>query len=358
MKLDLDSGRAFHIASGAHYGAYETLLQSFADEVGADTACLMVREGPGGPTRVVSSLGSGRLAEPHHWLDGEFLDRLLDGDGPILEPDGVAPEPAVRLAEHELSLEHALGAVVPSPEGVETILCARFERRPGPGRAELLWAASSFATAAALCLSDAGGFTDALSWSRLDPLTGCLSYAGLVDALAREIDRSARRHHRLSCCLLDLDPFKRVSEAAGHPDGNRALFGIGATLRDSVRAYDVVGRSGGDQLVVILPETGVRSAREMAVRLRRQLRTAAPGATSGPLEVRIGTAEWAAGMSAEDLLEAGGRSLRVAKKDEASRVASAPSPDQAVESIHEIFENVTQLMGGDNRPQRSPDGQS
>jgi diguanylate cyclase (GGDEF)-like protein len=358
VKLDLDSGRAFRIASGVHDGAYETLLQCFADEVGAHAACLMVRKGLGGPTRVVSSVGSGRFAEPDHWLDGEFIGRVLDSDGPILEPDdAIAPEPAVRLAEHEVSIEHALGAVVPSPDGVEAILCAGFGRRPGPGRAQLLWAASSFATAAALSLTDAGGFTDALSWSRFGPFTGCLSYAGLVDALAPEIERSARQHHRLSCCFLALDGFERVNEVAGHLERNRALFGIGAMLRESVRAYDVVGQSGGDELVIILPETSARSAREIAERLRRQMRTVALGATKEPVEVHIGTAEWAAGMSAEDLLEIGSRSLRVAKNDGGSRVVSGSSPNQAVESIHQIFENVTQLMGTHDPPQGSRDGQ-
>jgi diguanylate cyclase (GGDEF)-like protein len=360
MDFDLDSGRASQpLASGGYYGAYDTLLQCFADEVRADAVCLIVREGFGGPTRVVSSLDSGGRGEPHRWLDGEFLSRLLDSDGPILEPeDGMVFEPAIRLVENEGSIEHALGAVVPSPGGVEAILCAGFTGPPGPGPAQLLWAAGSFATVAALCLTDTGGFTDALSWSRFDPLTGCLTYAGLVDSLAREIDRSARQHHRLSCCFIDLGGFKQVNEVVGYPAGNRVLFGIGARLRDSVRTYDVVGRSRGDEFVIILPETSGRSAREMAERLRRQLRTEALGATKAPVEVSIGTAQWVAGMSAEDLLETAHRSLRVAKKDGGSSVVSVSSPDQAVESIHGIFESVTQLMGRDDRPQRSRDGQS
>jgi len=364
VKLDLDSEPASlpvaaNTPSGHRHsnGAHEALLECFAEEVRADAAWLLVREGPRSSTRLVSGWDRSGRGEPQRPLDGEFLARLLDGGNPILEPvNGAAADPALPLAEHEASIEHVLGAAAPSPDGVEAILCAKYEGQPGPPRTHLLWTAESFAAAAALCLTDAGGLRDALSWPRRDPLTGCLSYAGLVEALAEEIDRSTRNHHRLSCCFLDLDGFKQVNRVAGHLAGNRRLAAIGAALQAGVRTYDVVGRFGGDEFVVILPETGARSAGLLAERLRRGLRPASLGATNAPVEVSIGTAEWAAGMSADDLLETADRSLRVAKDRGGSMVVSASSPDQAVESILEIFESVTELMG--TEPELSRDRRS
>ncbi len=342
-------------------GAGQALLQCFADEVRADAACILIRNGlhelaDRGPGQVVSIWDPGEFGGVDAWLDGEFLARLIDSDEPILESGNGNAAAAAQTNGGQGSIAHALAAVVPSPEGVEVLLCAGFVRPPKRSRQQLHWAVGSFAVAAALCVNDNGGFTEALSWSRRDPLTGCLGYAGLLEALDEEIDRSARKHHRLSCCFVDLDGFKQVNEAGGHLEGNRVLASIGVALRDGVRAYDLVGRFGGDEFVLILPETDIASACKLAERLRVQLRDATYGATAGAVEVSIGTAEWTEGMSRDDLLESADQSLGVAKDRGGSTVVSGSSPDDGVASIHEIFHDVTELMHrGDQQPTQDPE---
>jgi len=341
--------------NSAYNGAPDVLLQCFAEEVRADASCLLVREGAHEAPRAVSVWDPAGRGEPHQWLDGEFLTRLLHSDEPILEPDdGEAGQPASSLPAQGISIERALGAVALSPAGVQAILCAGFARRPPPDPAQLLWAADSFAAAAALCVAGTGSFTEALSSSRRDPLTGCLSYAGLMEALGQEIARSTRHHHRLSCCFLDLDGFKQVNETAGHLEGNRVLAAVGARVRGGVRNYDLVGRFGGDEFVVILPETRGRLALQLAQRLRGRVRGPTSGEAEAPsIEVSIGVAEWAEGMSSEDLLEIADRSLRIAKERGGAMVMSGP-PDQPVESIHEIMEDVTELIHSDGQQERAP----
>jgi GGDEF domain-containing protein len=104
-------------------------------------------------------------------------------------------------------------------------------------------------------------------------------------------------------CFLDLDGFKRVNEEQGHLAGNRVLAAAGGALREIVRPYDLVGRFGGDEFVVVLPETGLGEAQWLADRLRSALCAAASTAAGTRVGVASGEAEWSDGMSTGNLLE-------------------------------------------------------
>ena len=100
-----------------------------------------------------------------------------------------------------------------------------------------------------------------------DPLTGCLNRRGFEQALAREVARSARVGSELSLLLLDLDHFKRINDTHGHAAGDDVLRAMGRLLLTSAREGDIVGRVGGEEFAMLLPDTGGRGAQQFATRL-------------------------------------------------------------------------------------------
>jgi diguanylate cyclase (GGDEF)-like protein len=100
-----------------------------------------------------------------------------------------------------------------------------------------------------------------------DPLTGLANYRRLVDALEGEIQRSRRTGRPFSLMLFDLDGLKKINDTYGHLIGSQALCRVANVLRVNSRAIDTVARYGGDEFALILPETGLNAAQEVARRI-------------------------------------------------------------------------------------------
>ncbi len=112
---------------------------------------------------------------------------------------------------------------------------------------------------------------DMVASTILDPLTGVGNRTTILYQLASQVEL-ARRHHRpLAVILADLDRFKRVNDAHGHRVGDEALETFGALLRQRLRGSDPVGRMGGDEFLIVLPETSMTLAISAAEGLRRAL---------------------------------------------------------------------------------------
>jgi diguanylate cyclase (GGDEF)-like protein len=99
-----------------------------------------------------------------------------------------------------------------------------------------------------------------------DLVTGVYSHRHLQDRLRQETARAARSGSPLSVLMLDLDDFKRVNDEHGHQSGDRVLRAIAGALRSAVRAGDIVARYGGDEFVVLMPETDAGRAAGVAER--------------------------------------------------------------------------------------------
>ena len=109
--------------------------------------------------------------------------------------------------------------------------------------------------------------SDAVRRSIVDGLTDVLNRRGIFDVLEYEIDAARRGGHELSALLVDLDDFKAINDDFGHAAGDEVLRRVSMLLRRRVGGADAVGRIGGDEFVVVLPDTDQPRAREMADRL-------------------------------------------------------------------------------------------
>lgn len=140
-----------------------------------------------------------------------------------------------------------------------------------------------------------------------DPLTGLANYRQLVDALETEIKRYGRTERSFVVLLLDLDGLKKINDAYGHLVGSRALCRLADMLRLYSREVDTAGRYGGDEFVLILPETDAEAARLVTQRISKRL---AEDGEEPKLFVSIGTAVYPDdGETLNEILGAADRDL-------------------------------------------------
>jgi diguanylate cyclase (GGDEF)-like protein len=115
----------------------------------------------------------------------------------------------------------------------------------------------------------AGRLAETWTLATTDLLTGVLNRQALLMHLEDELGRAARYSRELSIVLVDLDRFKRTNDSYGHAAGDRVLNDVAQILRTHVRSVDIVGRYGGEEFMVVLPETDVDAAASIAEKLRR-----------------------------------------------------------------------------------------
>jgi diguanylate cyclase (GGDEF)-like protein len=127
-----------------------------------------------------------------------------------------------------------------------------------------------------------------------DGLTELYNYRFFQQLLSVELNRAQRFNRALSLIMVDLDQFKAYNDIYGHQAGDRALQQLGALLRRSSRSYDLVARYGGDEFVIILPETTKKLAGEVAERVRLGVESAsitgAPSGSGSSFTVSLGVA--------------------------------------------------------------------
>lgn len=107
--------------------------------------------------------------------------------------------------------------------------------------------------------------------ARIDPLTRVLNRRYLYEMAQQEIYRSNRYNRCFSIAYLDLDNFKEINDARGHHVGDDLLCTVAVTLIENMRCADTVARIGGDEFVVVLPETGAEEARIAVAKLQEKL---------------------------------------------------------------------------------------
>lgn len=108
--------------------------------------------------------------------------------------------------------------------------------------------------------------------AHIDPLTFLVNRRTIIRELQNEVLRAERYHSMLTISVVDVDNFKAVNDTHGHPFGDEVLRQVAHQLREGVRHPDVVGRYGGEEFLIILPNSDSNAAAEQASRLCKQIR--------------------------------------------------------------------------------------
>jgi len=155
-----------------------------------------------------------------------------------------------------------------------------------------------------------------------DPLTGLANYRRLLDAFDSEIKRYGRTGRSFAVLMLDLDGLKKINDTYGHLVGSEALCRLANILRIHCREIDTAGRYGGDEFVLVLPETEFGAARRVADRISERLRT---DGDEPPISASTGIAVYPQdGRTIAELFGAADRTLYAAK-DSAKRKLRLPT---------------------------------
>ncbi len=177
------------------------------------------------------------------------------------------------------------------------------------------------ASTAANALRNAQLFEEVEQRARTDFLTGLPNHRFFQTTLSIELGRAQRHNHPLSLLIIDLDFLKEVNDRFGHPSGDMVIRAIAETIRNNCRDIDFAARYGGEEFTVILPETALTGAIQVADRIRERIAVEMlPGI--GHITASIGVSNYPVNaLGKEDLIRVADQALYVAKNGGRDRVA-------------------------------------
>jgi diguanylate cyclase (GGDEF)-like protein len=167
---------------------------------------------------------------------------------------------------------------------------------------------------------------DAQERAMTDALTGMLNRYGLQRVLTHEHAEARRYNRALSCLMVDLDNFKTINDTFGHIAGDAALKQVAAILTQVVRRSDMVSRYGGDEFLVLLPETDLEGADALGEKIRAEAASQVFGDDDSAhfhLTLSIGAATLADDESGNDMIARADMALYAAKEQGRDRVGKA-----------------------------------
>jgi diguanylate cyclase (GGDEF)-like protein len=144
-----------------------------------------------------------------------------------------------------------------------------------------------FTQQAAIAVENARLFEETHRLAITDPLTGLYNRRGLFELGQREIDRVHRFHRPLAAIMLDIDRFKQVNDIYSHAVGDQVLRVLAEVCRANLREVDLLGRYGGEEFAILLPETDAQAARQVAERLRQEIASTPVMTPRGPISFTV-----------------------------------------------------------------------
>ncbi len=235
------------------------------------------------PSSAAAKDGAGRDVPSIRFGEG-LIGRVADRKTPLLVRDS-ARDPRTALVENcARAISPCALLLVPLVTGGETVGVAQFERdAPGTYSQRDMLRICSLAGQVAATIANIRLHRDIYTQAITDGLTGLFNRRHMQSALADERQRAQRYGHSLSVIMLDVDGFKSYNDTYGHPQGDVLLKMLAAILRETTREVDIVGRYGGEEFIILLPETPKVEALRTAERLRAAVAAAIfPGFADDP----------------------------------------------------------------------------
>jgi diguanylate cyclase (GGDEF)-like protein len=175
---------------------------------------------------------------------------------------------------------------------------------------------SVFANQASIAIENAKLYSEIEQLSIRDELTHVLNRRGLMIRGQQEIERANRYQHPLSIVFLDVDQFKQFNDKYGYEIGDKVLQALADCLRNNLRDVDIIARFGGDEFVLLLPETNINSALEIAKRIQANLKSFEIKVNEETVYATISTGICQHSPNENDLsglVNCGGKALHLAK---------------------------------------------
>lgn len=185
-------------------------------------------------------------------------------------------------------------------------------------------AASIFASQVAVALENTRLHNITQQLAITDELTGFYNRRGVFEIGRREVERSLRFGHQLSAVMADIDHFKQVNDTYGHDIGDEVLRILGERWRATVRGLDIIGRYGGEEFLVLLPESDLSTAHQVAERLRKSLVEIPISTPAGDVSITVSLGVAAVTKNTknlEELIKVTDQALYLAKSSGRDRVA-------------------------------------
>ncbi len=158
-----------------------------------------------------------------------------------------------------------------------------------------------------------------------DSLTGLLNHTSFKERLRAEVARAKRQGKPLSVALLDIDLFKKVNDTYGHPAGDRVIKSLSRLLKQRLRGADLIGRYGGEEFAVALPDTPIEGALRALDNIRESFAAIVQHAGDKTFQVSLsaGVSQYTAASDGESLIQAADEALYVAKHEGRNQVKAA-----------------------------------
>ncbi len=166
-------------------------------------------------------------------------------------------------------------------------LIALYSARPAYFSDEEERVAALFANQAAIALENSHLFAEISRLANTDSLTGVWNRHHFFEQADKEFRRALRYHRPLSVIMLDIDHFKKVNDRFGHLSGDQVLKAVASTIQKAIRDVDLLCRYGGEEFLLVLPETELEPALGGAERLRREVEELVVYTDAGPVKVTI-----------------------------------------------------------------------
>jgi diguanylate cyclase (GGDEF)-like protein len=316
---------SLHLAEATSLGEALDGVLAGAIELTAAEAGLVWRRDPAGVFTLAAShnadIDAVNAASPNY--EGSLSDEMLSTGRSILFED-MQRESRPRWRGALPTMHALLGAPLRS-EGVHYGALYVLRSQAGSFGANDRRHLEVLAAQAGSALARVSAFEEARRLAVTDELTGCFNARYFSIRLAEEAQRALRYARPLSLIVLDSDSLKKVNDRYGHQEGDRHIVELARTIKSHVRTTDVVARFGGDEFLVLQPETTPSAAGTTAERIRRAFRGAAASAGDHAVSVSAGVASLPESATDADMLfRQADLALYEAKKQGRDRVAFAP----------------------------------